>query len=71
MAEDVKVNGLVVIPKGAMAWGTIVDAKLKRRLGRAGKLDVRIDDVLPIARIGEAAERLWNRGVTGKVVVTF
>ena len=37
----------------------------------AGKLDVRIDDVLPIARIGDAAERLWNRGVTGKLVVTF
>ncbi|HEV3086175.1 MAG TPA: zinc-binding dehydrogenase [Candidatus Elarobacter sp.] len=37
----------------------------------AGKLDVRIDDVLPVARIGDAAERLWNRGVTGKLVVTF
>lgn len=37
----------------------------------AGRLDVRIDDVLPIARIGEAAERLWNRGVTGKLVLTF
>jgi hypothetical protein len=45
VAEDVKVNGLVVIPKGEMAWGTIVDAKPKRRLGRAGKLDVRIDEV--------------------------
>ena len=37
----------------------------------AGQLDVRIDDVLPVARIGDAAERLWNRGVTGKLVVTF
>jgi NADPH:quinone reductase len=37
----------------------------------AGKLDVRIDDVVPIARIGDAADRLWNRGVTGKLVVTF
>lgn len=37
----------------------------------AGKLDVRIDDVLPIARIGDAVDRLWNRGVTGKLVVTF
>ena len=37
----------------------------------AGKLDVRVHDVLPIARIGDAAERLWNRGVTGKLVVTF
>jgi NADPH:quinone reductase-like Zn-dependent oxidoreductase len=45
-------------------------ARLVALLG-AGKLDVRIDDVLPFARIGEAAERLWNRGVTGKLVVTF
>ena len=37
-------HGLVVIPKGETAWGTIVDAKPKRRLG-AGKLDVRIDEV--------------------------
>ena len=37
----------------------------------AGKLDVRIDGVLPVERIGDAAERLWNRGVTGKLVVTF
>ena len=37
----------------------------------AGKLDVRIDGVLPIAKIGEATERLWNRGVAGKLVVTF
>jgi NADPH:quinone reductase len=37
----------------------------------AGKLDVRIDGVLPIAQIGDAADRLWNRGVTGKLVVTF
>jgi len=45
VAEDVKANGVVVIPKGEMAWGTIVDAKPRRRLGRAGKLDVRIDEV--------------------------
>jgi NADPH2:quinone reductase len=45
-------------------------ARLAALLG-AGKLDVRIDDVLPIDRIGDAAERLWSRGVTGKLVVTF
>lgn len=45
VAEDVKVKGIVVIPKGSTAWGTILDAKPKRRLGRAGKLDVRIDEV--------------------------
>ncbi|MGD1065286.1 MAG: zinc-binding dehydrogenase [Vulcanimicrobiaceae bacterium] len=36
-----------------------------------GKLDVHIDDVLPFAQIGAAAERLWSRGVTGKIVVTL
>jgi NADPH:quinone reductase-like Zn-dependent oxidoreductase len=35
------------------------------------KLQTRIDDVLPFARIGEAAERLWNREVTGKLVLTL
>jgi NADPH:quinone reductase-like Zn-dependent oxidoreductase len=45
-------------------------ARLAALVG-AGKLDVRIDGVLPVERIGDAAERLWNRGVTGKLVVTF
>lgn len=45
VAEDVKVKGVAVIPKGGMAWGTVLDAQPKRRLGRAGKLDVRIDEV--------------------------
>lgn len=37
----------------------------------ARKLDVHIDAVLPIAKIGEAVERLWKREVVGKLVVTF
>ena len=27
VVDDVKVNGIVVIPKGGTAWGTVVDAK--------------------------------------------
>jgi NADPH:quinone reductase len=34
-------------------------------------LQTRIDDVLPFEKIGEASERLWNRGVTGKLVLTL
>src|SRR5262245_45099335 len=34
VAEEVKVNGIVVIPVGAKAWGTILNAKPKRRMGR-------------------------------------
>jgi len=37
----------------------------------AGALDVHVDATLPFANIAEAADRLWNRGVTGKIVVTL
>jgi hypothetical protein len=43
--DDVIVNGLLVIARGANAWATITDAEHKRRMGRAGKLDLNIDKV--------------------------
>ncbi|MDR3675380.1 MAG: PEGA domain-containing protein [Acidobacteriota bacterium] len=43
--EEVKSGGIVIIPKGGIAWGTVTDAQPKRRMGRAGKLDIRIDNV--------------------------
>jgi PEGA domain len=43
--EDVSVNGIVVIPKGGIAWGTVTEAQRKRRMGRGGKLNVNIDSV--------------------------
>ena len=43
--EEVKVGSLLVIPKGSVAWGTVTEAQAKRRMGRAGKLDVTIDSV--------------------------
>jgi hypothetical protein len=45
VAEDILVKGIVVIPKGSQAMGTIVQAQGKRRMGRAGKLDVSIEEV--------------------------
>jgi hypothetical protein len=45
VVDDVVVNGLLVIPHGATAWATITDAEHKRRMGRAGKLDLNIDKV--------------------------
>lgn len=45
VSEDVKINDVVVIPKGSSAYGTIVEAQAKRRMGRAGKLNVRIEEV--------------------------
>jgi len=43
--EDVNVDGIPVIAKGATAIGTVTDAEPKRRMGRAGKLDISISDV--------------------------
>jgi hypothetical protein len=45
VSEDVLVDSLVVVPRGSLAWGTVTDAQAKRRLGRAGHLDVNIDKV--------------------------
>ncbi len=40
--EDVKVEDVVVLPKGATAIGTVTEAESKRRMGRGGKLNVTI-----------------------------
>jgi hypothetical protein len=45
VVEDVKVDGEVVIPKGATAIGTVTEAEPKRRMGRGGKLNVTISYV--------------------------
>jgi hypothetical protein len=45
VVDDVIVNGLVVIPHGSNAWATITDAEHKKRMGRAGKLDLNVDKV--------------------------
>lgn len=56
--EEVKVNDVLVIPKGAIALATVVHAKKARRMGRAGKLDVAIDHVRT-----NANDRVPLRGV--------
>ena len=35
--EEVKVNGLVVVPKGGVAWATVTVAESKKRSGTAGE----------------------------------
>src|SRR5580704_787277 len=45
VVDDVVVNGLLVIPHGSTAWATVTDAEHKKRMGRAGKLDLNIDKV--------------------------
>jgi hypothetical protein len=45
VVDDVVVNGFLVIPHGSMAWATVTDAEHKKRMGRAGKLDLNVDKV--------------------------
>ena len=43
--EDVKVGGVIAIPKGSTAVGHVVEAEPRKRMGRAGKLNFTVDHV--------------------------
>lgn len=43
--EDVTVNNVVIIAKGATALGTVTEAVPKRRMARGGKLEIVMDSV--------------------------
>jgi hypothetical protein len=43
VVEEVDVQGVAVLPKGATALATVTTAEPKRRMGRGGKLDVNVD----------------------------
>jgi hypothetical protein len=43
--QDVSVNGVLVIPKGGLAFGTVTEAQPKRRMARGGKLEINLDHV--------------------------
>src|SRR5262245_56219207 len=33
--EEIKIGDAVIVPRGAIAWGTVTEAQPKRRMGRA------------------------------------
>jgi hypothetical protein len=75
--EDVSVNGLVVIPRGSIAWATITEAQPKRRMARGGKLDVNIDSVrlkdgekVPLRAVKENKGGGHVGAMTGAMVAT-
>jgi hypothetical protein len=43
--DDVKVNDVVVIPKGSTATGHVVESEGRKRMGRGGKLNFAVDYV--------------------------
>ena len=62
VSEDVVVDGLLVISKGATALGVINEAEPKRALGRGGKLGVLIRSV----RLADNEEAVLRSGDLGK-----
>jgi hypothetical protein len=77
VVEEVKVDDVVVLPKGATAIGTVTDCNAKKSMGRAGKLDMSISYVR-LADQEKAALRAMqdNKGgghvgaMTGAIVAT-
>jgi PEGA domain-containing protein len=75
--EDVKVGAAIVIARGGIAWANVTDAKPKRRIGRAGKLNLNIDAVLlltgervPLRAIKETQGDGRKEVMAGAMVVT-
>ncbi len=60
---DVKVRDTTVIPKGSIAWGTVVEAHNKRRMARGGKLKIRLESAQ--LRDGSKAALRSEREVKG------
>lgn len=44
--DDIRVDGEIIIPKGSKALGTVVSARKKGMMGKAGELNIQINYVL-------------------------
>lgn len=64
VVKDVRVVDLIVIPRGADAWGLVTAVQPKRRKGRAGNLDVAIQSVQLLT--GENAPLRTQQHAQGK-----
>jgi hypothetical protein len=77
VVEDVNVNGILVVPRGGIAWATITEAQPKKRMARGGKLDVNIDMVrlkdgerVPLRAVKENKGGGHVGAMTGAMVAT-
>lgn len=75
--EDVAANGIVLIPKGSVAIATVTEAQPKRRMGRAGKLEIVLDYVrladtekAPVRAVKDAKGGSHTVGMTAGIVAT-
>lgn len=75
--QDINVNGTLVIAKGGLACATVTEAQAKRRMGRAGKLDINIDyvklvtgDKAALRAVKEVQGGSHTVGMTAGIVAT-
>src|SRR5215469_8825505 len=75
--DEIVVNGIVVIPKGGTAIGTVTEAVPKRRMGRAGKLEIVLDYVrladtekAALRAVKDAKGGSHTAGMTAGIVAT-
>jgi hypothetical protein len=75
--QNISVNGTLVIPKGGLAYATVTEAQAKRRMGRAGKLDINIDyvklvngDKAALRAVKEVQGGSHTVGMTAGIVAT-
>jgi len=75
--EDVKSHDVVLIPRGGIAWATVTEAVSKRRMGRAGKLNINIDNAklvdgekVPLRAVKEVKGGSHVGAMTGAIVAT-
>jgi hypothetical protein len=59
VSEDLIVEGLVVIPKGAAAAGAVTEVEQKKRMGRSGKLAMKITEI-SLGNGGKATVRAYH-----------
>src|SRR5437588_6278656 len=77
VVEDVKIGDAVVIQHGGMAIATVTEAQPKRRMGRAGKLNMNIDYVqlvsgekVPLRAVKGGSGGNHTGAMTGAIVAT-
>ncbi|HMG75418.1 MAG TPA: PEGA domain-containing protein [Pyrinomonadaceae bacterium] len=75
--EDIKVGDAIIVQHGAMAIGTVTEAQPKRRMGRAGKLNINIDYVqlvdgekVPLRAVKGGSGGSHTGAMTGAIVAT-
>jgi hypothetical protein len=77
VVEDVKVDDVVVLPKGATAIATVTEADHKKSMGRAGKLNISISyarladqEKVPLRAVKDSKGSGHVGAMTGAIVAT-